>query len=398
MRQVTAVRCVLLPALLVGASGSLAERIDVPAEFVDIQDAVDAAGPGDEVVVGPGAYSGSITINKPVVVRSSAGPEETILIGNSDGPVVRIESDTGPGGTLSGFTVTGGNGHNGGGLFLSGDVAVIDCTVSGNTAQNGGGAFLMGAPLLSGVMFDANTAHTGGAVFLGPDADALLDNCGFTGNSAHLGGAVFVGPGRTSGTFALVGAGAFEANTAEQGGGVMAAMSGFEIDQSSFRGNVAWDEGGAVRLVESTPSTATGTHFTLNESDGRGGAFRLTGSSDLLVGGCEIDQNHADDAGGGFDVEPGSTLSVAASSLWGNAPADIEGEWADLGENSFEQPQSCGADLAAPFGVLDMADIVSFVSLFSAEDPAADLAAPEGLFDLGDVIEFLNLYFSGCVE
>ncbi|USN98376.1 MAG: hypothetical protein H6810_09365 [Phycisphaeraceae bacterium] len=398
MRLTSPALAATLPALLAGTTLSMAERFDVPANFTSIQAAIGAANPGDEIVVAAGEYSGPIRIDKAVTVRSQAGAGQTTLRGNGGSPVVTMESTDGQGGTLAGFTVTGGGGENGGGLFLAGDVAVVDCNVTGNSAQNGGGAFLLGSPMLNRVHFEANSASAGGAVFLGPDADALMDNCAFTANEAQLGGALYVGPGRDGNTFATIGAGSFESNTADEGGAIMAVMSGFEAGQSTFSRNTSWMKGGAVRLVGSTPCALTECTMSLNESDTWGGAVDMSEQSDLYVAGCEVSQNTAQAAGGGFEIEPGSALAVVASTLWGNQPGNFEGVWEDLGDNSFAQPPACDADLAAPFGVLDMADILAFVSAFAAEDAAADFAAPEGLFDLRDVIEFINQYFAGCAR
>lgn len=54
------------------------------------------------------------------------------------------------------------------------------------------------------------------------------------------------------------------------------------------------------------------------------------------------------------------------------------------------------ADLAAPFGVLDLTDIVAFVVAFSIQDFIADLAEPLGVFDLDDVLIFIQVYEQGC--
>jgi hypothetical protein len=56
----------------------------------------------------------------------------------------------------------------------------------------------------------------------------------------------------------------------------------------------------------------------------------------------------------------------------------------------------CAADLAAPFGVLDLADINAFIAGFVAQDPAADLAAPFGVFDLADINAFVSAFAAGC--
>ena len=64
-------------------------------------------------------------------------------------------------------------------------------------------------------------------------------------------------------------------------------------------------------------------------------------------------------------------------------------------EGDSDQPGDCPADLAAPFGVLDLADVVAFVSAFTAQEPAADLNG-DGLWDLADVTGFVTAFTAGC--
>jgi len=53
------------------------------------------------------------------------------------------------------------------------------------------------------------------------------------------------------------------------------------------------------------------------------------------------------------------------------------------------------ADLAEPFGLLDLADINAFTAGFVAMEPIADLNA-DGLFDLSDIILFVESFTAGC--
>ena len=55
-----------------------------------------------------------------------------------------------------------------------------------------------------------------------------------------------------------------------------------------------------------------------------------------------------------------------------------------------------GADLAEPFGVLDLADVVAFVTAFQAGDQRADLMMPFWTFDLADLVEFVTEFTDGC--
>ena len=54
------------------------------------------------------------------------------------------------------------------------------------------------------------------------------------------------------------------------------------------------------------------------------------------------------------------------------------------------------ADIAAPFGVLDLGDLQAFISGFLAADPIADLAEPFGVLDLSDVQTFIAEFVAGC--
>jgi hypothetical protein len=56
----------------------------------------------------------------------------------------------------------------------------------------------------------------------------------------------------------------------------------------------------------------------------------------------------------------------------------------------------CPADIAPPFGVLDLADITTFVSGFQTQNPVADFAEPFGVFDLADITAFVAAFTAGC--
>ncbi|MEM1186551.1 MAG: carbohydrate-binding protein [Planctomycetota bacterium] len=57
----------------------------------------------------------------------------------------------------------------------------------------------------------------------------------------------------------------------------------------------------------------------------------------------------------------------------------------------------CGpADLAEPFGVLDLDDVDRFILAFLIGNDAADIAAPLGVLDLADIDTFIASFFAGC--
>lgn len=55
-----------------------------------------------------------------------------------------------------------------------------------------------------------------------------------------------------------------------------------------------------------------------------------------------------------------------------------------------------GADMAEPYGVLDLADIQGFVQDFSAGDCFADFRPPWAVLDLQDLQAFVSSFLDGC--
>ncbi len=53
------------------------------------------------------------------------------------------------------------------------------------------------------------------------------------------------------------------------------------------------------------------------------------------------------------------------------------------------------ADLASPFGTIDISDVFAFLDAYNAQDPIADLVN-DGVIDISDVFAFLNAYNAGC--
>ncbi len=80
----------------------------VPAAYPTIRDAYYAAVDGDKILVGPGTYSGTLTIDKRVEIVSAQGPSVTTIVENPSeriGDAVQFRSGS-TGSILEGFTIT----------------------------------------------------------------------------------------------------------------------------------------------------------------------------------------------------------------------------------------------------------------------------------------------------
>ena len=197
-----------LIAAFVGCTSvsALANVIHVPADYPDIQSAVDAAVTGDEIIVGPGVYTGGSDVdygivisNKDIYLHSSDGPSKTFIDGENTRRCMFFNEGVTSNTTVEGFTFQ--NGYGAGALGMGGAMYVylaspnitncvfINNYAPGYGADGGGGAVSMrycySPTIFTACQFQGNTSNSvGGALSARffSSASTLVD-CTFCDNS-----------------------------------------------------------------------------------------------------------------------------------------------------------------------------------------------------------------------
>jgi len=298
-------RCpaILLSILVLGAVGaesSVAATRNVPADFPTIQQALDASGVGDVVLVAPGSYVGAITLSsrhEGVRLASSAGPDVTIIDGGRSGSTIRC-GGVGPATVIEGFTITGGGEvpHTvtiGGGIRIDGASPTIrGNTIRGNTSVAAGGIYVDGgAPVIVANLIADNEAPggSGGGIYCDHDARPRIQDNVIVGNScAAYGGGVTVWEGSAP------------------------AITGNTI--ASNRGSLG---GGGIYVTRDSHPVVTRTIV----------AFNTVGS-------------------GVVQQDPLSSVALGCSDVFGNLPADFVGLADPAGSNGDQSTDPLFCDLA----------------------------------------------------
>ena len=301
----------------------------VPNCYASLQEAVDAAAPGDEIRAAAGTYTdlsvrprrditttGFVTqtlyLSKTVTVRggyssnfSTRNPDlyATILDAQGKGRGVYVTGEISP--TIDGLHITGGDatGMTGYGYYGAYDA--------------GGGVYVMTATVtLSNNQIYSNTAsYGGGGVFLGYSHGQLQDDKIFHNhvNSGGGGGIFFYNGNPTLEASAVM------SNTSDNlGGGLYIFSSAATLTGNTIQGNSANSIGGGLDVASCSP-TLKGNIFTGNSANLGGGAY-LWYNHSLLTNNVFL-KNQANQRGSGLWIG-GSNPLLLHTTFAGNSGGD----------------------------------------------------------------------------
>ena len=287
---------------------------DGPADFNNIQAAIDDANDGDKIIVQRGLYIENINfLGKNLILISSKPVDpnvvaQTVIDGGSSGSVVTFDGTETAECILMGFTITGGREDSGGGIYGNRTMATIEhnviieniATGGPNWDGKGGGIYACDGIIRNNIIANNFALYHGGGIFA---LDGIIQNNLIYGNCADItgGGGIYSAgnypsynscPIIKNCTIVNNTTGLYCTGTDGQGGGVYFSKGHYHIITNCILwGNVA-DYGPELALVDySIDPIEPEVSLTITYSDIQGGQMTVYthGYCDLIWGDGNID-------------------------------------------------------------------------------------------------------------
>lgn len=255
-----------------------------------------------------GGFSGNETsLNQ----RNLSAGLKSVLEGNSNSVFINNRNGLTKSAVLNGFTITGGNGNNGGGMSNTGvSPTITNCTFIDNKVSfNGGGMYNnQASPILSDCIFFKNNAGNGGGISNDSSSAPLLNNCSFYENTASAGGG-----GQNNNTSSAIFMNCnFSGNSASLGAGIQNINSSPTLTNCGFTGNnVSIGQGSGMYNQNASPTLLNCTISGNNALAGNGGGMYNQNSSPVITN--SIIWGNSD----GIDNSNGSAPDITYSSVQG---------------------------------------------------------------------------------
>ena len=303
--------------------------------YASVQDAVNNAISGNEILVATGTYTGSggqvLFVGETVTIRggytttnwNASYPitQPTTLDGEGQRRVVFISGGYTP--TLEGLRMTNGVvALNGGGIYATNASPVISgCQIYSNTADAmGGGAVFLdncdNARLTNNDIFSNTAINNGGGVYVYDSNSVTLEHNNIFSNTVNnaAGGGVYIS---LSDDVTLERNHVFS-NTAGYAGGVgIGSSSAAVLTRNTVYNNTSSGPGGGVYLYQSHSATLEHNDVFSNTAANYGGGVYLYQSHNARLEGNDVFSNTADD-GGGIYINQSLTATLMGNRVYSN--------------------------------------------------------------------------------
>jgi hypothetical protein len=278
-------------------------------DFTNIQDAIDHASSGDEIVVNAGIYTENVDyLGKDLWIHSAAGPGSTTIDGGGGAPgrasCVTFATGETLAAVLEGFTITGGDGTRYTGTLEEG----VD-----NPLVGGGVYCATASPTITGCRFVDIETDYAAAIYLN-DSHPEISDCEFVDNVVGSYGGAIAGPDSKP-TIAHC---LFESNFAGSGDGTIHLLLPAIVEWCEFRGNQA-RAGAAVNCPHfGADLQIRDCIFEGNSAHGNhGGAIRVHEAGPTIER-CLFIGNWAAEDGGGLLAIDGAFPTIQECTFHGN--------------------------------------------------------------------------------
>ena len=288
-----------------------ATTIHVPGDFPTIQEAINAAIPGDVILVAPGTYTGPLNTSldfggKDIELRSTNGPDVTIITDSAlrlkaaarpldpavdawaavPMPIFTFQSGESPSALVDGFTITRGFSLIGGIRCINNSSPTIrNCVLSWHNF--GAMECNNASPSIENCTFSDNAlpqSVAGAGLKCINNSSPRITDCTFLRNNARAG--VYGGGIYCQSSNATITGCVFQENGGEGGGGIACDFSTLVINDCDFENNDTDNDGGAGVLCYFSSATIATSRFYNNRGRDRAGVALRCLDSTVMVTNC----------------------------------------------------------------------------------------------------------------